>query len=468
MPERQVSIPAAPDSREIFTPSHLNRAARRLLESGFPGGVWVEGEISNLSRPGSGHWYFSLKDAAAQLRCAMFRQRNLLLTFAPRDGQHVVARGRLSLYEPRGDYQLIVDHLEEAGEGALRRQFEILKTRLAAEGLFAQERKRRLPDLPRRIGIVTSPTGAAVRDILHVLARRFPAAPVLIYPVPVQGIDAAREIAAALALASRRRDCDVLILARGGGSLEDLWPFNEENVARAIRACEIPVITGVGHEVDFTIADFAADVRAPTPSAAAELVVPDCQEWGRALGAVLRRLASALERRLAQVRQIQTWAGRRLWQLHPGVALRQRAQKLDDLEQRLARAVGRGMSRQATRIESGAARLARCSPAAHLADLKGRRHALTLRLMAQMRSGLVDRRGRIAAVARTLQAVSPLATLDRGYAIVSDGSGTVLTRAADTRIGDRIVARLSQGRVQARVEAIEEDDSARSVPEDPA
>src|SRR5580692_2394539 len=290
------AMEAAPESaarvgRDIYSVSRLNREVRVLLERGF-GTLWVEAEISNFSRPGSGHWYFSLKDANAQVRCAMFRQRNIQCAFTARDGQKVLVRARIGLYEPRGEFQLIVDHMEDAGLGALKRQFEELSARLAAEGLFAAERKRLLPGIPKRIGIITSPTGAAVRDILHVLARRFPAVAILIYPVPVQGAQAAAEIVAALQAAGRRNECDVLILARGGGSLEDLWAFNDERLARAIVASRIPVITGIGHEIDFTIADFAADVRAPTPSAAAELVVPDAEEWLGAfvrLGARLRR-----------------------------------------------------------------------------------------------------------------------------------------------------------------------------------
>src|ERR1700691_2609530 len=264
--------------RDVYSVSRLNREARVLLERGF-GTLWLEAEISNFSRPSSGHWYFSLKDAAAQVRCAMFRQRNMLANLVPRDGQKVLVRARIGLYEPRGEFQLIVDHIEDAGLGALKRQSEELSARLAAEGLFALERKRPLPALPKRIGVITSPTGAAVRDIVHVLARRFVGVAVLIHPVSVQGASAAAEIIAALKLAGERAECDVLILARGGGSLEDLWAFNDEALARAIAASPIPVISGIGHETDFTIADFAADVRAPTPSAAAEIAVPDGEEW---------------------------------------------------------------------------------------------------------------------------------------------------------------------------------------------
>jgi exodeoxyribonuclease VII large subunit len=265
--------PAAP-AREIFTISQLNAQARMLLERGL-GSVWLEGEISNLARPASGHWYFSLKDESAQVRCAMFRNRSMLVRFPVKDGARVLARGRVSLYEARGEFQVVIDHLEEAGEGALRRRFEELKRKLLAEGLFEATQKKPLPTLPSRIGVITSPTGAALRDILHILQRRFPAVPVLVYPVAVQGEAAPREIVQALQLADARRECDVLILARGGGSLEDLMAFNEESVARAIHACGIPIISGVGHETDVTIADFVADERAPTPSGAAERSVPD-------------------------------------------------------------------------------------------------------------------------------------------------------------------------------------------------
>src|SRR6202167_4608551 len=303
------SSPARPE-RDVYSVSRLNREVRVLLERGF-GALWLEAEISNFARPSSGHWYFSLKDSAAQVRCAMFRQRNMLSAFTPRDGQKVLVRARIGLYEPRGEYQLIIDHMEDAGLGALKRQFEELRAKLEREGLVAAERKRPLPSLPRRIGIITSPTGAAVRDILHVLARRFPAAAVLVYPVSVQGAQAAAEIVAALEAAGRRAECDVLILARGGGSLEDLWAFNDERLARAIVASTIPLITGIGHEIDFTIADFAADMRAPTPSAAAELVVPDAGEWLAALASLAARLARCARRRLGEQRERLRWLERR-------------------------------------------------------------------------------------------------------------------------------------------------------------
>jgi exodeoxyribonuclease VII large subunit len=444
------SPPGAAPAREILTVSRLNREARTLLERGL-GSVWLEGEISNLSRPGSGHWYFSLKDESAQVRCAMFRARNLLVRFPVRDGSHVVARGRVSLYEARGEFQLVVDHLEEAGEGLLRRRFEELKQRLQAEGLFDVRHKQPLPELPRRIGVITSPTGAAVRDILHVLARRFPAIPVLVYPVPVQGEAAPREIEHALRLAGQRRDCDVLILARGGGSLEDLWAFNDEAVARAIFACPIPVVCGVGHEVDFTIADFVADERAPTPSAAAERVVPDRTEWLRANAATARRLVHAMQRRLREIGQSLSVREQRLARAHPGAALRQRAQRLDEFEARLRLAGRAKLERSSARFGAVQALLLRASPASRVAALGLRLDVARRSLAAAARARSTEARRRFELAARTLDAVSPLATLERGYAIVTDASGHVLQGPEEVRPGDRIEARIARGRVSATV-----------------
>lgn len=488
--------PATQPERDVYTPARLNREARTLLERGLPT-LWLEGEISNFSRPSSGHWYFSLKDEAAQLRCAMFRQKNLLARFTPKDGMHVLARGRVSLYEPRGDYQFIADHMEEAGEGVLRRRFELLKNKLAAEGLFDASRKRPLPRLPKRIGVVTSPTGAAIRDVLNILRRRFCTIPVLIYPVQVQGASAAGQIAATIRLASARAECDVLIVARGGGSLEDLWAFNEEVVARAIFDCRIPVVSGVGHEVDFTIADFVADVRAPTPSGAAEIVAPDCNEWIRTVELLGRRLKSAMARSLAGRQQRLLWLERRLAQVHPGVELRQRAQRLDELEQRLIRCMRHGLQKRQTTLTHLAAHLRQRSPVARVASAHTRLEIArkTLRTSLQRRIALAENRlrtaagalrqhspaariaalrGRVEIADRTLNsslqrkihsldarlrlaagklnAVSPLATLQRGYAIVTDANGTVVTDADSMKQGDVIEARLARGSLQARVE----------------
>ena len=440
--------------REIFTISRLNREAKFLLERTL-GAVWLEGEISNLSRPGSGHWYFSLKDEAAQVRCAMFRQRNLLVRFPVRDGMHLLARGRVSLYEARGEFQVVIDHLEEAGEGALRRRFEELKQKLQAEGLFDERHKRPLPALPRRIGVVTSPTGAAIRDILHILKRRFPAIPVLIYPVPVQGESAPREIAAAIRLAGARADCDVLIVARGGGSLEDLWAFNDEGVARAIFDCPIPVVSGVGHEVDVTIADFVADERAPTPSGAAERVVPDRAEWLRRIETTGTRIVHSMRRRLVEARALLTAHEKGLARNHPGARLREHAQRLDELEGRLALALQTRLDRARERLTSTRALLARASPAIRVAALRIRLESSRRALAAAGRGCLNGPRNRLDLALRTLHAVSPLATLDRGYAIVSATDGHVLQDATEARPGDTIEARLARGRLSARVLAVE-------------
>jgi len=441
--------------RDVYTPSRLNREARMMLERGFSA-LWIEGEMSNLSRPSSGHWYFSIKDDSAQLRCAMFRQRNLLARFSPRDGQHVLLRGRVSLYEPRGDYQFLVDHIEEAGEGLLRRRFEELKTKLAAEGLFATERKKPVPRLPRRIGVISSPTGAAIRDVLHILRRRFCSVPVLLYPVAVQGAVAAPQIAAAIRRASARAECDVLILARGGGSLEDLWAFNEEIVARAIADCGIPLISGVGHEVDFTIADFVADQRAPTPSGAAELAAPDCNEWLRHLALHSRRLSAAFRRSLGDRRNRLDWLQRRLAQRHPGIELRQRAQRLDELEQRLTRLMQQQLRHRRGLVAQQAAHLRHASPVVRLAAVKGRLQVARASLESALHRRLQHLTTQLRVAAGTLDAISPLATLQRGYAIVTDAQGHVVTDARSLAAGQEIEVRLATGQVRARVEQTEE------------
>ena len=443
--------PATRPERDIYTVSRLNREVRVLLERGF-GSLWLEAEISNFARPSSGHWYFTLKDAAAQVRCCMFRQRNMLSPFTARDGQKVLARARIGLYEPRGEYQLIVDHIEDAGLGALKRQFEELSAKLAAEGLFALERKRPLPAIPKRIGVITSPTGAAVRDIVHVLARRFVGVAVLIHPVAVQGAGAAAEIIAALKLAGERAECDVLILARGGGSLENLWAFNDERVARAIRACALPVITGIGHEIDFTIADFAADARAPTPSAAAESVVPDRHTWVAALGGSAVRLLAAMRRELrGAVSRLHT-ALQRLSLAHPGVRLAQQQQRLDDLEQRISHALRSELHHKRGRLADVFARLVRHSPDRLVRDLRVRHELFAGRLQHAWLASIARAEHRLGLAQRTLNSVSPLATLARGFAIITRPTdGALVTDASRVNIGDEIEAQLDRGRLRARV-----------------
>jgi len=447
-----VEAPESIPQREVYSISRLNREVRNLLEGRFPL-IWVEGEISNLARPASGHLYFSLKDAAAQVRCAMFRGQNRYLPFTPKDGMQVLVRARVSLYEPRGDFQLIAEHMEEAGAGALRRAFEALKQRLASEGLFDEAHKQALPALPERIGVITSPSGAAIRDILTVLRRRFPAIPVLIYPIPVQGAGAAEEIARTVRLACARAECDVLILARGGGSLEDLWAFNEETVARAIYDCDIPVVTGIGHEIDFTIADFVADRRAATPSMAAELVTPDQADWQQLLTGLRQRLATLMQRYLAHQGQRVLWLEKRL--RHPGRRLQDIAQRLDELEQRMHRARHAFARHAIARLSELTAQLHRYTPLHRLRQLKDHQHHLAQRLRTAALHCLTVRRHQFATTARALEAVSPLATLSRGYAIVSRLPERALLRSTDQiSKGDQVEAQLAKGRIVCTVDQV--------------
>ena len=440
-----------PLARAVYSVTRLNREVRLLLERGLSV-LWVEGELSNLSQPSSGHWYFSLKDRDAQIRCAMFRQRNVHARFPLRNGQQVLARGRVSLYEPRGEYQMIVELVEEAGIGVLRREFERLKQQLAAEGLFDTARKRALPTLPRRIAVVTSSSGAAIRDILHVLRRRFPAVEVLLHPTSVQGAAAVPEIVAAIDLASARAECDVLIIARGGGSLEDLWAFNDEAVARAIARCAIPVVSGVGHEIDFTIADFVADVRAATPSGAAEMVVPEASAWMAVLRRLEHRLAAAARRQMSDERERLTSVLNRLRLTHPGVRLAQGSQRLDDLEQRLASALEMSWQRQRHRLAEASARLARVTPALRVRDLRASGDALGERLVHAMRALVVRAGARLSLAARTLDAVSPLATLARGFAIATRAAdGALITDVQSVAPGDEVDTRVAHGSFRSRI-----------------
>lgn len=435
--------------REIYTISRLNREARALLEGSFPP-LWIEGEVSNLARPASGHVYFCLKDVTAQIRCALFRAQLRLVAVSPREGMHVLVRARLTLYEGRGEYQLIVEHLEEAGEGALRRAFEALKTRLAQEGLFDAARKKPLPRLPHRIGLITSPSGAVLHDIVTTLKRRFPAIPVLLYPAPVQGRSAAATIAETIRLAGARRDCDVLILARGGGSLEDLWAFNEEVVARALADCPIPVVSAVGHETDFTIADLAADVRAPTPTAAAELVSPDAAEWLHRFEQIDARLLRRMRDLLRERAQHADWLAARL--AHPRARLENLAQRLDALAHRRILAQSRRLHQAHVARHAVSTRLERCSPLARVRACQlGYRH-LHSRLVQALLRRLEDARRQLAHLAHALHALSPLATLDRGYAIVwHEATGAILRDARAVQPGEYVEARLAHGRLNCLV-----------------
>ena len=438
----------------------MNETARHLLETEL-GNVWVEGEVSNLARPASGHVYFSLKDSGAQVRCAMFRTRNRAVGFEARDGMKVVAYGRVSLYTPRGDYQLIVEALEAAGEGLLRMRFEQLKQKLFEEGLFDTALKRPLPRWPRAIGVVTSASGAAVRDIITVLRRRCPALPVIVYPTSVQGEGAAAEIAAAIATANRRAECDVLIVGRGGGSLEDLWSFNEEIVARAIHASTIPVVSAVGHEVDFTIADMVADLRAATPSAAAELVSPDMLDIESRLAQSRQRLvqtmSQSLKRHARELEQLQ----RRL--ISPRRRLELHFQRLDELLARLPNALTTQLALKRSQLRALEARVASHSPRARIATHKGELEHARHRLNAAMRRVLEQRDAGLSRCERVLRALGPGATLERGYAIVTDEKGQLLRDAQHVEIGATLTTRLARGRFDAQVlkrELAQDEDDA--------
>ncbi len=434
-------------NRQVITVSELNRDARRLLESEFPM-LHVEGEISNLAQPSSGHWYFTLKDDKAQVRCAMFRNRNHMVRFKPRNGQQIVVRGRISLYEGRGEFQMIAEFLEDSGEGALRRAFENLKRSLQEEGLFDEYRKKPVPALANHIAIITSPSGAAIRDVITVMRRRFPAVRISILPVQVQGDESVPQIVDALATANSKTydPFDLILLTRGGGSLEDLWSFNTEPVARAIAASQLPVVCAVGHESDVSIADFAADLRAPTPSAAAELITPD--------GSVLEDSVEFLGRRLIQAMLLQLNAqGREVEHLqrrlrHPSARLEDLAQRLDETERRLSTAMDRGIGERRSRLMQS--RL--ISPIAMVDAGKLKLQGLSGRLKTADISQRRSLANRLAALTGKLDTLSPLATLQRGYAIVTTESGDhVITEASQVEVGDKIRTRLQSGELTAQI-----------------
>jgi exodeoxyribonuclease VII large subunit len=455
MPINNPRIRAADmEGRRIYSVSLLNAEVRQLLDNSLPA-LWIQGEISNLAKPASGHLYLSLKDDRAQVRCAMWRQRAQGLAFQPRNGQQILARAKVSLYEPRGEYQLIIEYMEEAGEGLLRQRLEELKGKLAAEGLFDEQRKRPIPALPHRVGIITSPSGAAVRDVLKILGRRFPAVPAMVYPVPVQGEGAALKIAQAIALANTRAECDVLILTRGGGSLEDLWAFNEEPVARAIFNSRIPVISAVGHEVDVTISDLVADLRAPTPSGAAEMAVPDSDSWIRHLEQQLQRLASLAGRRRQRLAERLGFLASRLRQRDPRQRLAQDGQRLDELELRARRAVSNRLSARGRDLSALRARLSAASPARQLRRQALRRQDLHGRLLRAATNRLVQKRQALAGLSRELNAISPLATLGRGYSLAFDIQGQLLGDVDRVKAGDLIRVQVARGQIHAKVTGTE-------------
>ncbi|MEN1960174.1 exodeoxyribonuclease VII large subunit [Luteimonas sp. MJ246] len=440
-----------PPNDNVLSPTQLNALARSLLEDAFPV-VLVEGELGNVSRPASGHMYFTLKDARAQVRCALFKPKSQWLKFQPRDGLKVLARGRLTLYEARGDYQLILDSLEEAGEGALRRAFEDLKARLQAEGLFDDARKCLLPAYPRRLGIITSPSGAAVRDVLSVLGRRFPLVEVDVLPVPVQGDTAATQIRGMLERAGASGRYDVLVLARGGGSLEDLWAFNDEALARAIAASPVPVVSAVGHETDFSLADFAADLRAPTPSVAAELLVPNAVDVGTRVRGLQQRLEALHLQRMRDRMQRADRASLRLQALRPQARLQALGERQRQALRRLQLAWQTREGGLRARLRHADAVLRATRPDRRLAMLRERLAMLAPRPQAAVARMLQGDAQRLRDLARSLEAVSPLATVARGYAILQHDDGRLVRNTGDAAPGDRLSARVGDGQLRVRVE----------------
>jgi exodeoxyribonuclease VII large subunit len=436
--------------RKVLTVSELTARIKATLEAPFRD-LWVEGEISNGRAAQSGHFYFTLKDAGAQVRCVCFRQHLRLLKFRPEDGLHVRVRGSLGVYEARGEYQIYAQTIEPVGLGALQLAFEQLKQRLEADGLFDAARKRPLPLLPRRVGLVTSPTGAAVRDILRILRRRFPNLHILLFPVRVQGEGAAKEIAAAIEYFNRERAADVLIVGRGGGSLEDLWAFNEEVVARAIFRSEIPVITGIGHEIDFTIADFVADLRAPTPSAAAEMLVRTQQEFDKHIAELGRNLGQQMRLHLLRSRQrlMELVARRGFRRLEDLV--RQRRQQLDELGLRLGRGLERGAERARRRLATLEVRLAGIDFRARVAAVRARLEQHSNELGLQLERLFTEKRRQLERLRVQLDERGPLRVLERGYSVVFDAAGNIVRTSDQVALGDEIAVRLAKGRLGAEV-----------------
>jgi len=448
--------------RRALTVTELTAQIKDLLEGEFRD-LWVQGEISNFKPHTSGHWYFTLKDAHAQLQCVCFRMQNRLIRFRPEDGLEVFARGRLSIYEKRGEYRLLVEYMEPVGVGSLQLAFEQLKARLAVEGLFDPAHKRSLPLVPRKIGVITSPTGAAIRDILRILKQRNRGIDVLICPVRVQGDEAAAEIASAIELMNKRDDIDVLIVGRGGGSIEDLWAFNEEVVARAIYNSRIPVISAVGHETDFTIADFVADLRAPTPSAAAELVAAGKDELIERFSALEQRLVKASRYLIVRLRESLSQI-----QARPGFnqarnVLQQYIQRVDDLDYRLRISMGKHLRSAKENYNRLSMRLAALQPSKRLAEIRGR-IALIQNKLEKVISEKVERgRHRLGMIVGKLDALSPLAVLSRGYALVWNEQQHIIRRASEVVVGERLRVKLSEGELNVLTEEVKHDEQSNET-----
>ena len=441
------------NSRDIFTVSRLNIEVKSALEGSFPL-LWVTGEISNLAAPRSGHLYFTLKESGAQVRCAMFRSRRNLSRFQAKDGMQVIVRARVTLYEPRGDYQLIIDHMEQAGEGLLRQQVEQLKQKLDAEGLFSSGHKLPIPLFPQRIGVITSATGAAVHDVLTVLQRRCPAIPVIIYPVAVQGENAATEIIEMLTVVEQRHECDLLILTRGGGSLEDMMAFNDEQLVREIYRLNIPLISAIGHEIDTSLSDHVSDRRAPTPSAAAELASPDCRELHRKTDSLAGQMMRIQQNRLLQLSQRLDELSIRLTQQHPGSRLREQRRQLETLQLRLQKSMHHRVEMLSSSHKNLLLRLNSHSPLQQLRQSRQRLDNLGARLKQRMQERLQHSHQQLGGISRELNAISPLATLERGYAITLDEHRSVVKDSSRLSVDDHITIRLAKGELGCRVEKV--------------
>jgi len=441
------------DNKEIkiISVTELNKLAKSLLENGIPK-LWIEGEISNLARPASGHIYFSLKDETSQIRCAWFKQRQSINANDIANGMKMLALGKISLYQPRGEYQFIIEKMETAGEGDLKRKYEELKQKLFNEGLFDREKKLQIPKLPKKIGVITSPSGAAIRDVLSILKRRFPLLPIVIFPITVQGDNAAPDIENALKKANLRADCDALILTRGGGSLEDLWAFNEEIVARAIHTSKIPIISAIGHETDTTIADFVSDIRAPTPSGAAEIVTPDQSELLNLLETTSRRIEHETNQYINSKSQSMDWLSKRLSQSSPLMTVRKKIEISGNLRKLLFSSIGHNLSLQTKTVDNFKFRLNNSSPTLKIQKAISNLSEMQLKITASTKSSLTKFNSQLTTLGKTLDSLSPLKTLDRGYAVARDSkTKKIISNSEKVSINSQIDIKLAKGEIAAKV-----------------
>ena len=442
---------AANKEIKIISVTELNKLAKSLLENGIPK-LWIEGEISNLARPASGHIYFSLKDETSQIRCAWFKQRQSINANDISNGMKMLALGKISLYQPRGEYQFIIEKMETAGEGDLKRKYEELKQKLFNEGLFDREKKLQIPKLPKKIGVITSPSGAAIRDVLSILKRRFPLLPIVIFPITVQGDNAAPDIENALKKANLRADCDVLILTRGGGSLEDLWAFNEEIVARAIHTSKIPIISAIGHETDTTIADFVSDIRAPTPSGAAEIVTPDQSELLKLLETMSRRIEHEINQYINSKSQSMDWLSKRLSQSSPIMTVRKKIEASGNLRKLLFSSIGHNLSLHTKAVDNFKFRLNNSSPTLKIQRAISHLSEMQLKITASTKCSLTKFNSQLTALGKTLDSLSPLKTLDRGYAVARDSkTKKIISNSEKVSINSRIDIKLAKGEIAAKV-----------------